>query len=211
LFQIKGNNLASVGLDRFLRVYDTSKTHSGVADAIVGNSKVDVSSKLVCAAYLKNRLNCCLLTDTEVKATKKSKKMKNRGLLEDDDMLKTDVNFDSEEDDDEGSDEDGEDEGSGDGMMVDEDDDDDEDNDDDEEEEEDEEEDDDDDDDEDDDDGDGDDANDSDESNDDGDDSDADRKGSGKGRFSSRKERVAKMSGKKMSSAKAPSSKRRKT
>jgi hypothetical protein len=208
-FHLTGNNLASIGLDRFLRVYDSSKTHSGVADAIVGNRKVDVSSKLVCAAYLKNRLNCCLLTDTEVKAPKKSKKMKNRGLLEDDDMLKTDVNFDSDEDDDEGSDEDDEDEdeGSGDGMMVDEDEDD-EDNDDEDDEDDDEEEEDGDDDD---DDGDDDDANDSDESNDDGDDSDADRKGSGKGQFSSRKERVAKASGKKMSSAVAPSSKRRKT
>jgi hypothetical protein len=207
-FHLTGNNLASIGLDRFLRVYDSSKTHSGVADAIVGNRKVDVSSKLVCAAYLKNRLNCCLLTDTEVKAPKKSKKMKNRGLLEDDDMLKTDVNFDSDEDDDEGSDEDDEDEGSGDGMMVDEDEDDDEDNDDEDDEDDDEEEEDGDDDD---DDGDDDDANNSDESNDDGDDSDADRKGSGKGQFSSRKERVAKASGKKMSSAVAPSSKRRKT
>ena len=195
-----GNHLASVGLDRFLRVYNTSKSNTGIKESAPGNRSINIGSKLMCAAYLKNRLNCCLLADNTAKKPKGPTKIKNRGDAEDDDTLKSDVNFDSEEDDDEDDDEgnssDGEEDEEGsaenDEMVIDDDDDEgDDDSEDDDEEDEDEEKDDDSD-------GEGDEDNDgsdvgddSSESNDDGDDSDADRKGPGKGRYSSRKERVA--------------------
>lgn len=214
-----GNHLASVGLDRFLRVYNTSKSNTGIKDSAPGNRSINIGSKLMCAAYLKNRLNCCLLADNTAKKPKGPKKIKNRGDAEDDDTLKSDVNFDSEEedededDDDEGNSSDGEEneEGSAenDEMVIDDDDDDDGDDDDsedDDEDDEDEEKDDDSD-------GEGDEGNDgsdvgddSSESNDSGDDSDADRKGPGKGRYSSRKERVAHVAKIAQSKTKATSS-----
>lgn len=214
-----GNHLASVGLDRFLRVYNTSKSNTGIKDSAPGNRSINIGSKLMCAAYLKNRLNCCLLADNTAKKPKGPKKIKNRGDAEDDDTLKSDVNFDSEEededDDDEGNSSDGEEneEGSAenDEMVIDDDDDDDgddedDDSEDDDEDDEDEEKDDDSD-------GEGDEGNDgsdvgddSSESNDSGDDSDADRKGPGKGRYSSRKERVAHVAKIAQSKTKATSS-----
>ena len=215
-----GNHLASVGLDRFLRVYNTSKTNTGIKDLVPGNRSINIGSKLMCAAYLKNRLNCCLLADNTAKKPKGHKKIKNRGDAEDDDTLKSDVNFDSEEedddeDDDEGNSSDGEENEAGsaenDEMVIDDDDDDDgddkdDDSEDDDEDDEDEEKDDDSD-------GEGDEDNDgsdvgddSSESNDDGDDSDADRKGPGKGRYSSRKERVAHVAKIAQSKTKATSS-----
>ena len=214
-----GNHLASVGLDRFLRVYNTSKSNTGIKDSAPGNRSINIGSKLMCAAYLKNRLNCCLLADNTAKKPKGPKKIKNRGDAEDDDTLKSDVNFDSEEededDDDEGNSSDGEENEEGcaenDEMVIDDDDDDDgddedDDSEDDDEDDEDEEKDDDSD-------GEGDEGNDgsdvgddSSESNDSGDDSDADRKGPGKGRYSSRKERVAHVAKIAQSKTKATSS-----
>ena len=96
--------MATVGLDRFLRVYDTSKTHSTKIDSISGNSKIDCSSKLICSAYLKNRLNCCILADSESKLPK-TKRAKKQGELGDDDILNKNVNFDSDSGDDDKDDE----------------------------------------------------------------------------------------------------------
>lgn len=208
-----GNHLASVGLDRFLRVYDTSKTNAGVKDSVIGNRRINIGSKLMCAAYLKNRLNCCLLADNEAKKPKGPRKERNRGEAGDDDTLKSDVNFDSEEEDDDDDEEknnsDGEENEDGseenDEMIIDDDDDgeegDSEDCDEEEDEEDHESE------------GEGDEGSsgsdagdDSSESNDDGDDSDADRKGPGKGRYSSRKERVAHVAKIALNKSKASSS-----
>ena len=190
MINFAGNHLASVGLDRFLRVYDTSKTHTGEKDSTSGNNKINCSSKMVCAAYLKNRLNCCLLADIEVKKSK-VKAVKDRGVVGDDDTLRSNPNFDSDAEDDEDdvkSDDNGNDDDEE--MNVDEDEDDGE-----------EESDDEDDDEEDEeasdgdeegaDDEDADDQDDSDGVDDSGDDSDVDRKGVGKGQYSSRRERVA--------------------
>jgi hypothetical protein len=189
-----GNHLASVGLDRFLRVYDTSKTHTGEKDSTSGNNKINCSSKMVCAAYLKNRLNCCLLADIEVKKSK-VKATKNRGVVGDDDTLRSNPNFDSDAEDEEDSeDNDDENDDDGDEMNVDEEDDEEDgDGDEDDEDEDNSEEDGSDEDGEgdDDDDADADDQVDSDGVNDSGDDSDVDRKGVGKGQYSSRRERVA--------------------
>jgi hypothetical protein len=179
-------------------VYDASKTNAGVKDSVTGNRRINIGSKLMCAAYLKNRLNCCLLADNEAKKPKGPRKEKNRGEAGDDDTLKSDVNFDSEEEDDDDdeeennsdSEENGADSEENDEMIIDDDGDEEEEGnseDDDEEDEEDDESE-----------GEGDEGSsgsdagdDSSGSNDDGDDSDADRKGPGKGRYSSRKERVA--------------------
>lgn len=213
-----GNHLASVGLDRFLRVYNTSKSNTGIKDPVPGNRSINIGSKLMCAAYLKNRLNCCLLADNTAKKPKGPKKIKNRGDTEDDDTLISDVNFDSEEEeddddeDDEGNSSDGE-EGSAenDEMVIDDDDEDDGDDEDDNSEDDDEDDEDEEKDDDSDGEGDGDNdgsdvGDDSSESNDDGDDSDADRKGPGKGRYSSRKERVAHVAKVAQSKIKATSS-----
>ena len=127
---ITGNRIATVGLDRFLRVYDTSKTHGSKIDSVCGNSKIDCSSKLICSAYLKNRLNCCILADSESNLPK-TKKVRKQGALGDDDKLDKNVNFDSDEDNEDESDDNRDHESSdGDSVEV-------EDNDDDEEEEED--------------------------------------------------------------------------
>ena len=91
--------MATVGLDRFLRVYDTSKTHSTKIDSMSGNNKIDCSSKLICSAYLKNRLNCCILADSESKLPK-IKRSRKQGEVGDDDILNKNVNFDSDDDDD---------------------------------------------------------------------------------------------------------------
>ena len=106
--------MGTVGLDRFLRVYDTSKTHSSQIDSISGNSKTDCSSKLICSAYLKNRLNCCIMADSEFKIPK-VRKEKKRGDIGDNDTVNKNVNFDSDEDDEDDEDNENNDDDSGDG------------------------------------------------------------------------------------------------
>lgn len=93
-----GQYLACVGLDRFLRVYDT--TTNAITDAV----------------YLKNRLNCCLFAeigsgDSSRGGVVKRKRKKNRRMAvqnEDDDDLLEVVGDDDDDDDEEDDDDDDE-------------------------------------------------------------------------------------------------------
>jgi hypothetical protein len=100
-----GEYLACVGLDRFLRVYDT--TTNAITDAV----------------YLKNRLNCCIFAeigsgDSSRGGVVKSKRTKCRRMAvhneEDDDLLEVvgdnDDDDDDDDDDDENDDDDDDDE-----------------------------------------------------------------------------------------------------
>ena len=92
-----GEYLACVGLDRFLRVYDT--TTNAITDAV----------------YLKNRLNCCIFAeigsgDSSRGGLVKSKRTKSRRMAvhneEDDDLLEVVGDNDDDDDDEEDGDDD---------------------------------------------------------------------------------------------------------